>query len=129
MVATRRPRRSFRSFDDPRIVFCRFPKAQGFGYVHRNTVLRRTAGEFVAYATDDDLWFPDHLEKGLTALEREGLALAAFRSAHVRVPDTLDPFFFAYDWRRVPAAHGLMRWFVGSVECVHRRTVFEEVGP
>lgn len=116
-----------RAFADPRIAFYRFPKAVGFGYVHRNTVLRQTDGEFIAYATDDDLWFPDHLEKGLAALE-QGLALAAFRSAHVRFPDTLDPFFFAYDWRGGPAAQWLMRWFVGSVECVHRRTVFEEVG-
>lgn len=117
-----------RSFADPRIVFYRFPKARGFGYVHRNTVLQQTGGEFIAYATDDDLWFPDHLARGVAALERDGLALAAFRSAHVRFPDTLDPFFFAYDWRSVPGAHWLMRWFVGSVECVHRRSVFEEVG-
>jgi glycosyltransferase involved in cell wall biosynthesis len=117
-----------RSFADPRIAFYRFPKAPGFGYVHRNTVLGQTSGEFVAYATDDDLWFPDHLAKAVSALERDGLALAAFRSAHVRPPDMLDPFFFAYDWRAVPGAQSLMRWFVGAVECVHRRTVFAEVG-
>ena len=117
-----------RSFRDTRIGFYRFSKAHGFGYLHRNTVLRQTDGEFIAYATDDDLWFPDHLAKGVAALQQAPLSLVAFRSALVRFPDTLDPYFFAYDWRRVPAAQLLVRWFVGSVECVHRRTVFDRVG-
>jgi glycosyltransferase involved in cell wall biosynthesis len=117
-----------KSFADPRITFYRFPKARGFGYVHRNTVLRQTTGEFVAYATDDDLWFPDHLSNGLAALAAGPLDLVAFRSAHIRFPDTIDPFFFAYDWRSVAAARWLLRWFVGSVECVHRRSVFAAVG-
>ena len=106
-----------RSFDDERIAFYRFPKAPGYGYAHRNTVLRRTDGEFVAYATDDDLWLSDHLATGIESLRSRELDLVAFRSALVAVPDRLDPHFFAYDWRTTPGTYWLLRWFVGAVEC------------
>lgn len=117
-----------RSFDDPRVRFSRFPKAMGFGYAHRNTVLRACDAPFVAYMTDDDLWFPDHLESGLRLLEERALALVAFRSAQVRFPDQLDPFFFAFDWQLGPFSLWLRNWFTGAVGCVHRREVFDHVG-
>lgn len=117
-----------RGTGDSRVSFRRFPKATGFGYVHRNVVLRGTDAPFIAYATDDDLWFPDHLERGLAHLEGDGLALVAFRSAHVLPPDLLDPHFFAYDWRLGAPTDLLRHWFMGSVGCVHRRSVFDSVG-
>jgi glycosyltransferase involved in cell wall biosynthesis len=73
-----------RGFDDPRVRFRRFPKGTGFGYAHRNVVLRESAAPFVAYMTDDDLWFPDHLEEGISRLGRRSLGLVAFRSIQVR---------------------------------------------
>ena len=78
--------------------------------------------------TDDDLWFPDHLEHGLAELRDPALGLAAFRSIQVRFPDVLDPYFFAYDWRLGPPSSWLRNWFMGSVGCVHRRSVFQAVG-
>jgi len=113
---------------DPRIRFHLFPKAMGFGYAHRNDVLRRSDAPFVAYMTDDDLWFPDHLERGLEALKDASLGLVAFRSIQVRHPDTLDPSFFAFDWTAGAPSRWLRNWFMGSVNCIHRRKVFEEVG-
>jgi glycosyltransferase involved in cell wall biosynthesis len=113
---------------DPRVRFHRFPKAMGFGYVHRNDVLRRSAAPFVAYMTDDDLWFPDHLERGLEALGDASLGLVAFRSIQVRYPNVLDPYFFAFDWTAGAASRWLRNWFMGSVNCIHRREVFEDVG-
>jgi glycosyltransferase involved in cell wall biosynthesis len=117
-----------RAFDDARVRFRRFPKAAGFGYVHRNVVLKESEAPFVAYMTDDDLWFPDHLERALGVLSREGLGLVAFRSIQVRYPAVLDPYFFAFDWRLGPPSRWLRHWFMGSVNCVHRRDVFREVG-
>jgi glycosyltransferase involved in cell wall biosynthesis len=117
-----------RAFADPRLLFRRFPKAMGFGYGHRNVVLREGSAPFVAYMTDDDLWFPDHLERGLAVLRDEGVALVAHRSVQVRFPDVLDPYFFAFDWRLGPASRWLRNWFMGSVNCVHRRDAFERVG-
>lgn len=115
-------------FGDPRVRFHAFPKAHGFGYANRNVVLSRTRAPFVAYMTDDDLWFPDHLERGLRALEETPLDLVAFRSGQVRFPDQPDPHFFAFDWR-VPWLSAFLRnWFMGSVTSVHRRSVFDVLG-
>jgi glycosyltransferase involved in cell wall biosynthesis len=117
-----------REIGDPRVSFHRFPKARGFGYANRNVVLRGTRAPFVAYVTDDDLWFPDHLELALAELRARRLALVAFRSCHVKFPDRLDARFFAFDWR-VPVLSGFLRnWFMGSVTCVHERRVFDTVG-
>lgn len=119
--------RVVRSFDDPRIRFERFPKAMGFGYVHRNTVLARASAPYVAYLTDDDLWFPDHLASGIKHLTENALDLVAFRSIHVQFPDTLDPYFFAYDFRAGEESW-LRNWFMGAVGCVHRRSIFDIIG-
>jgi len=117
-----------RSFVDPRVHFYSFPKAMGYGYVHRNHVLQRTTAPFIAYMTDDDLWFPDHLENGVRLLQEHTLDLVAFRSYHVQFPNELDPYFFAFDWRSRFATQFLRNWFTGSVTCVHRRSVFDRVG-
>jgi glycosyltransferase involved in cell wall biosynthesis len=117
-----------RAVDDPRVRFYPFAKARGYGYANRNAVLRATAAPIIAYATDDDLWFPDHLERGLTELERRGLDFVAFRSAHVQVPDTVDPHFFAFDWHAAPFGTFLRRWFLGALTAIHRRSVFARAG-
>ena len=117
-----------RAVDDPRVRFYRFPKAMGYGYANRNLVLARTGAPFVAYMTDDDLWLPDHLESALSALTARRLDLVAFRSGQVRFPDQPDPFFFAFDWRLPVLAPFLRRWFMGAVNCVHRRAVFDTIG-
>jgi hypothetical protein len=78
--------------------------------------------------TDDDLWFPDHLERGVAALEEGGLDLVSFASCQVRFPDRLDPHFFAFDWRLPGLSPFLRNWFMGAVAAVHRRSVFARVG-
>jgi glycosyltransferase involved in cell wall biosynthesis len=120
--------RVVRAIADGRVRFHRFSKAMGFGYANRNAVLRETAAPFVAYASDDDLWFPDHLERGVWALETKRLDLVAFRPCHVQFPDTLDLHFFAFDWGRHRRRNFLRNWFLGAVTLVHRRRVFDRVG-
>ncbi|MGH9441164.1 MAG: glycosyltransferase family 2 protein [Thermoanaerobaculia bacterium] len=117
-----------RSFDDPRVRFHRFPKGPGFGYAHRNSIFRDSSAPMIAYTGDDDLLFPDHLERGARALEERTLTLAAFRSAQVRFPDDLDPHFFAFDWRPAALSRFLTRWFIGSANMIHRRTLFDRIG-
>jgi glycosyltransferase involved in cell wall biosynthesis len=117
-----------RSFADLRIRFRRFPKGWGYGYAHRNVVLREGSAPVIAYMTDDDLLFPDHFEKGLQALEERNLALVALMSAQVRFPDDLDPYFFALDWRLGAFSRFLNRWFLGSANVVHRRSLFDRIG-
>jgi len=116
------------SSGDPRVSFTRFPKGEGFGYGNRNAVLRAGSAPFVAYMTDDDLMFPDHLALARAALETGPARLVAFRCAQVRYPDELDPFFFPFDWK-LPILGGFLRnWFVGSAHLVHRRSLFERIG-
>ncbi len=117
-----------RRFDDERLRFYRFSKGRGFGYAHRNQVLAETNAPIIAYCNDDDLWFTDHLESAVAALQNRRLSLVAMRSCPVQVPDTLDPYFFAFDWRGPFAQRFLRNWFMGSVNCVHRRDVFAAVG-
>jgi len=113
---------------DPRVRFSRFSKGMGFGYANRNTVLRRGRSPYVAYMTDDDLLFPDHLELALSALERPGPSLAAFRAAQVRFPDDLDPNFFPFDWHLGRFSAFLRDWFIGSANLAHRRSLFDRLG-
>lgn len=117
-----------RGFHDPRIRFYRFPKAPGFGYSLRNEILRKTSAPYVAYMTDDDLWFPDHLQKSLLQLQGGRLAHVAFRSCHVKHPGGLDPYFFSFDWHRGRSSTLLRNLFMGSVECVHHRSCLDIAG-
>jgi len=48
---------------DPRIRFFDFPKGERFGEIYRHQVLMEHArGELIAYHSDDDVLFPEHLE-------------------------------------------------------------------
>jgi glycosyltransferase involved in cell wall biosynthesis len=116
-----------RSFTDRRVAFHRFPKAPGFGYANRNRVLRATKAPVVAYMSDDDLWFPDHLERALAGLARHDAFLVALSTCVVQPPGVLDAYFFAYDWS-APGARLLRHWFLGGPNLVHRRDVLEGVG-
>jgi hypothetical protein len=78
--------------------------------------------------TDDDLMFPDHLERARAALDRPGPSLVAFRAAQVRFPDDLDPNFFAFDWNLGFVSDFLRNWFIGSANLVHRRSLFDRIG-
>ncbi len=117
-----------RGFADPRVSFRRFPKGRGYGYANRNAVLRETTAPFIAYMCDDDLWFPDHLERGLHVLRTQALDLVAVRSVAVQYPDLVDPYFFAFDWQSGFAQRFLRPWVTGGVNCIHRRSVFDTVG-
>lgn len=56
-------------FRDPRIRWFDLPKTPNFGYTNRNIALKQARGEFVAYLTDDDILFDDHLTLLEAALE------------------------------------------------------------
>lgn len=117
-----------RAIRDPRVRFHEFPKALGFGYANRNHVLRQTSAPYVAYVTDDDLWFPDHLELALAELRRRAIGLVAFRPCPIEYPGVVNPYFFPFDWGRRRSSHVLRDWVLGSAAYLHRRSVFGTVG-
>jgi glycosyltransferase involved in cell wall biosynthesis len=63
-------RAAVRRFDDERIRFFDLPKASGFGYANRNIAIEQARGQYFAYAADDDLMFPDQLERMAAELEK-----------------------------------------------------------
>lgn len=79
-------------FRDPRIRFFDLPKAPHFGYANRNVALRESRGKYIGFAADDDLLFPDHLERLLSGLEEEGGALAYSQALWVSTDGIAAPF-------------------------------------
>jgi glycosyltransferase involved in cell wall biosynthesis len=63
-------------YDDERIRFFDMPKAAGLGYANRNVALKEAAGRYIAFAADDDLMFPDQLERMAATLDRDGVIAA-----------------------------------------------------
>ncbi len=58
-----------KGFNDGRIQYYRHEKNQG-GSAARNTSMKHASGEYFAFLDSDDEWFPDKLEKQLTAFEK-----------------------------------------------------------
>jgi glycosyl transferase family 2 len=48
---------------DPRVKVFSFPKGEGVGELHRHAALEQARGIYVAHISDDDFWFPNHLEE------------------------------------------------------------------
>ncbi len=69
---------------DPRVRFLDFPKGPRRGEIHRHTALESATGRIVCYLSDDDLWFPDHLQ------EMDALLQGNVGFAHA-LPISIDP--------------------------------------
>ncbi len=121
-------RRVVASLSDSRIVWLDLPKAPLSGYANRNIALRRARGQFVAYAQDDDLWFPDHLEQLIRTLEAAGADWAYSR-----------PLWVCRDGAIVPSPVNLtlpdeLDWFmttensIPSTCVLHRRSALDRAG-
>jgi GalNAc5-diNAcBac-PP-undecaprenol beta-1,3-glucosyltransferase len=82
---------------DARIRFFDLPKAPRHGERNRHQALRSAAGKYVAYLSDDDLYFPTHLQTLLHAFESD-VAPNFVHTQHVNVmPDggiAFQPFDF-----------------------------------
>jgi len=64
------------TIDDPRVSYVKLEQHRGAA-VARNTGLRRSEGEFVAFQDSDDEWLPQKLELQLALLKRAGPELGA----------------------------------------------------
>ncbi len=116
------------SFSDPRIRWFDLPKAPHGGYANRNRVLRECRGRYVAYGQDDDIMFPDHVERLVATLEESGVDWAYSRPIWVARDGFIFPFavdltqtdqldYFLHTGNTIPSC------------CVaHRRDALERVG-
>lgn len=57
---------------DPRVRWLANPKGPRHGEVHRHTALQGARGRYVMYLSDDDLWFPEHVERMAGVFEETG---------------------------------------------------------
>ena len=64
-----------REIGDPRIRFVNLPQNIGDQSGPNNEAVSRARGRFLAYLNHDDLWFPDHLETAVKALNETGADL------------------------------------------------------
>jgi glycosyltransferase involved in cell wall biosynthesis len=64
-----------REIGDPRIRFVNLPQNAGDQSGPNNEAVRLARGRFLAYLNHDDLWFPDHLETAVAALNETGADL------------------------------------------------------
>jgi hypothetical protein len=48
---------------DARVRFADLPKGAGVGFGHRHRAVEEARAALVFYLSDDDLWFPDHVER------------------------------------------------------------------
>ena len=75
------------SFRDPRLML--IDRKENLGKAHSlNEALGRADGKYVAYLDDDDLYYPDHIETLVGALENETdckVAYSDFYKAYCRV--------------------------------------------
>ncbi|MGI8631463.1 MAG: glycosyltransferase family A protein [Solirubrobacterales bacterium] len=62
---------------DDRVRFFDNPKGPRHGELHRHTALQHARGRTVMYLSDDDLWFPDHVETALAAMGEADLVTSA----------------------------------------------------
>jgi len=82
------------AFDDPRIRWFDLPKAPGVGYANRNAVLRDARGVNIAYLAHDDIWFPDHLERLGSLLDRPHTEFAYTRGIGVDIHGRMLPYWY-----------------------------------
>ena len=116
-------------FADDRIRWFDLLKQEGFGYANRNTALEQASGALVAFAADDDLMLPDHLERMADAFERRPQTYWAYsRPLWVDDEGTIMPFFVNLT-RRHPYDQFMQHYNALPAGCVvHRRECFEKAG-
>lgn len=59
---------------DPRVRVFKFPKGERHGEASRHEALQNATGDAICYLSDDDYWFPDHLQVMTGLLQKADFA-------------------------------------------------------
>ena len=116
------------SFGDPRIQWFDLPKGPHFGYANRNVALKQSTGEFIAYAQDDDIWFPDHLALLAETLDDQAVEWAYSRPLGVAADGTVTVIPTNLCNARDLQVFLTKSNSIPSVCVAHRRTCLEKYG-
>ena len=98
---------------DPRVTYRAFPKGPRTGEEHRHVLLGEVASPWIAYASDDDVWFPDHLEALVPMLQGHDLVNTRPLNLTRQFADSIEKGMVAR-WRQ--------RWRTGLIP---QRLVYE----
>ena len=122
------------SFNDPRIVFINRRQNRGKPF-SLNEALAHAKGKYIAYLDDDDVYYPNHIETLVEALENDGdcgVAYSDLYKVYCRV---------ASDGSRIALSkvvevsrdfdRFVMLYFnhVLHVSCLHHRDLLDKTGP
>ena len=88
----------------------------------RNTGIRHSKGDLLAFLDDDDIWPPDHLEKLLALLKTRDELHLAFGHVQQFVSGEAEALP-----HRIPAGHEIMPGYVAGASLA-KKVVFDEVG-
>lgn len=119
-------------FDDRRIYYIRHKENKG-GSAARNTGIKRSKGEFIAFLDDDDLWMPNKLEKQLNFINNNHEISVVYTGAwvinkHGKITDIITPSLRGNIFPKL-----LKKNYIGSCstvlikkECINRVGLFDE---
>lgn len=110
------------SFGDPRLRFENRSTNSGSQAAPHNDGFARARGAWIAYLGHDDLWFPSHLSS-LVAFAKESGADAAHSLCALLTPGSTEAI--GAPKRGIPYT----RHFVPPSSLMHRRSLFDEIGP
>jgi GT2 family glycosyltransferase len=111
------------SFGDTRIHWYNLPENTGNQSIPNNTGIQRARGKYIAYLGHDDLWYPDHLERLMNALEMSR-ADAAHSLMMVILPES--PTHQVYGLSR--SGHYEFMHQIPPSSLAHLRTMVEDTG-
>lgn len=111
-----------KSFNDPRVHWHNLPQNIGSQGIPNKEGLCRARGDYIAYLSHDDLWFPWHLETSLQYLTEHNydwIHSAGFGL----LPENQIEYIGA-----VPAGLNYQSFFIGPSSWFHRRGIVEQSG-
>jgi perosamine synthetase len=117
--------------NSPKIKYHKLRENMGHAAV-LNEGVRTSKGRFIAYLDDDDVYYPDHLQRLLNAL-RQGGGKIAYSNTKMVSGSLADGYFRAddikgfwnveYDKNKLIANN-----FISNLSVLHEKSVFSEIG-
>jgi glycosyltransferase involved in cell wall biosynthesis len=114
---------------DARVRWFDLPKAPGFGYGNRNTVLAQARGDLITYMQHDDIIAPDHLRRLVALMDDPAAMIAHACGVGIERDGGLVPTVFHLADHRMVDEFIAGRWNrIVSCSMMHRRSALQDVG-